>query len=96
MSFNGKDQYVSWAPYGATYIGEHEIGMNATVAQTFGLKEGTLVKCSLNTEAMVLYSITASVTSQKDWEILVRRAQYRGAFMFDLNAEELIDCFFYF
>lgn len=44
--------------------------MNAIVAQSLGLKEGSLIKCSLVVDVMNLTSVSATVTTQKDWELL--------------------------
>lgn len=70
LSFKNQCHYISWAPYASSTIQEYEIGLNPLVAENLGLKEGSLIKCSLVSEAMELFSVTASATCQKDWELL--------------------------
>lgn len=37
-----------------------------------GLKVGTMVKCTLTNDVVVLDSLNVTALSQKDWEMLVR------------------------
>ncbi|KAG4077927.1 hypothetical protein HA402_013427 [Bradysia odoriphaga] len=69
LSYHSGVHHVSWAPYGSS-ITDTEIGINSTVAKSIGLKEGSLVKCSLVQDVTVLDSLCVTAQSQKDWEML--------------------------
>lgn len=63
---------MTWAPYpGATSsLHDTEIGMNATAANALGIKEGTIVKCVLVADAVLLKQVYVSPVSKKDWEMI--------------------------
>lgn len=62
--------YMSWAPYPGTTLHDTEIGLNASVASSLGLKQGTIIKCVLVKDVAKLRSVTVSPCTESDWKAL--------------------------
>uniref|UniRef100_A0A7G3A7F2 Peroxisomal ATPase PEX1 n=1 Tax=Lutzomyia longipalpis TaxID=7200 RepID=A0A7G3A7F2_LUTLO len=84
ITFNyGETSYVSWASYPGTNLHDTEVGLNGATAQALGLKEGSIVKCSLVSEAKFVRSVSVTPSSQTDWEMTQLSASRIQATMLD-------------
>uniref|UniRef100_A0A1B0D0U3 Peroxisomal ATPase PEX1 n=1 Tax=Phlebotomus papatasi TaxID=29031 RepID=A0A1B0D0U3_PHLPP len=84
VSFNyGETCHLSWASYPGTNLHDTEVGLNSATAQVLGLKEGSIVKCSLVSEAKYVARVFVTPASQTDWEMTQLSASRIQATMLD-------------